>query len=140
MVFRACCACPVSEPAHALAEASSYRETALALGADSPAQLLFATDVEAEGYLYFRVRIFINLRLRNLHAQAEAGSYREIALALGADSPAQLLFATDVEAEAAAATTAGWQVCQWERDCVCAYSPDAESQCQQVPWEIRRCY
>ena len=40
----------------------------------------------------------------------EASSYREIALALGTDSPAQLLFATDVEAEAAAATLAGWQV------------------------------
>ena len=43
-------------------------------------------------------------------AQVEAGSYREIALALGTDSPAELLFATDMEAEAAAATAAGWQV------------------------------
>ncbi|KAK9825411.1 hypothetical protein WJX81_002858 [Elliptochloris bilobata] len=42
--------------------------------------------------------------------KVEAGSYREIGLALGADSPAHLLFATDVEAEAAAAASAGWQV------------------------------
>ena len=65
---------------------------------------------------------FACLVSERVHAQAEASSYREIALALGADSPAQLLFATDVEAEAAAATTAGWQVCQWERESICVYT------------------
>ena len=40
----------------------------------------------------------------------EATSYRNIALSLGADSPADLLFATDNPAEARAAAEAGWQV------------------------------
>uniref|UniRef100_A0A7S3R9P0 Probable bifunctional methylthioribulose-1-phosphate dehydratase/enolase-phosphatase E1 n=1 Tax=Dunaliella tertiolecta TaxID=3047 RepID=A0A7S3R9P0_DUNTE len=36
-------------------------------------------------------------------------SYKDIALSIGADSPSQLLFATDVLAEAEAASAAGWQ-------------------------------
>lgn len=40
----------------------------------------------------------------------EAGSYRNIALSLGVDAPADLLFATDNLAEAQAAAAAGWQV------------------------------
>ncbi|PSC73334.1 putative bifunctional methylthioribulose-1-phosphate dehydratase enolase-phosphatase E1 [Micractinium conductrix] len=42
--------------------------------------------------------------------KVEATSYRNIALSLGADSPADLLFATDNPAEARAAAEAGWQV------------------------------
>jgi methylthioribulose 1-phosphate dehydratase / enolase-phosphatase E1 len=38
----------------------------------------------------------------------EAGSYREIACALGADAPSDILFATDVVDEARAAREAGW--------------------------------
>jgi methionine salvage enolase-phosphatase E1 len=41
--------------------------------------------------------------------QVEARSYREIAAALGVDRPSQILFATDVLAEAAAAAEAGWR-------------------------------
>ena len=48
-------------------------------------------------------------RRASARAQAEAGSYREIALALGVDAPDRVLFATDVEAEAVAAAVAGWQ-------------------------------
>jgi hypothetical protein len=40
----------------------------------------------------------------------EAGSYDNIALSLGTDSPADILFATDNEHEAAVAIAAGWQV------------------------------
>lgn len=40
--------------------------------------------------------------------KVQAGSYKEIALALGVDSPSELLFATDVLAEAQAAKEAGW--------------------------------
>ncbi len=40
--------------------------------------------------------------------KAEPRSYREIALSIGVDSPSQLLFATDVLAEAEAAKEAGW--------------------------------
>jgi methylthioribulose 1-phosphate dehydratase/enolase-phosphatase E1 len=42
--------------------------------------------------------------------KVEAGSYDNIALSLGMDSPADILFATDNEHEAAAAIAAGWQV------------------------------
>jgi hypothetical protein len=42
--------------------------------------------------------------------QVEAGSYDNIALSLGTDSPADILFATDNEHEAEAAIAAGWQV------------------------------
>jgi methionine salvage enolase-phosphatase E1 len=41
-------------------------------------------------------------------AQVEAQSYREIALSLGVDDPSQITFATDVHAEAVAASQAGW--------------------------------
>ena len=41
--------------------------------------------------------------------KGEAGSYREIALSLGVSSPSELLFATDVYAEAVAAREAGWE-------------------------------
>lgn len=41
--------------------------------------------------------------------QVEAQSYDEIALSLGVDAPSQILFATDVYAEAAAASQAGWR-------------------------------
>ncbi|KAG1666539.1 hypothetical protein FOA52_014436 [Chlamydomonas sp. UWO 241] len=41
--------------------------------------------------------------------KSEARSYKEIALSLGCDSPSELLFATDVLAEAEAAKAAGWQ-------------------------------
>ena len=40
----------------------------------------------------------------------EAASYENIALSLGVDSPAQVLFATDNLAEAEAAAVAGWAV------------------------------
>ena len=40
----------------------------------------------------------------------ERRSYREIALALGQDSAADILFATDNIAEAHAAAAAGWRV------------------------------
>lgn len=40
--------------------------------------------------------------------QVHADSYRNIALSIGADA-AQLVFATDVAAEAVAAKAAGWQ-------------------------------
>ena len=40
----------------------------------------------------------------------EAGSYDNIALSLGTDAPADILFATDNEHEAEAAIAAGWQV------------------------------
>ena len=43
-------------------------------------------------------------------SQVEERSYRDIALALGQDSAADILFATDVIAEARAATAAGWRV------------------------------
>lgn len=43
-------------------------------------------------------------------SQVEAGSYDNIALSLGTDAPADILFATDNEHEAEAAITAGWQV------------------------------
>jgi methylthioribulose 1-phosphate dehydratase/enolase-phosphatase E1 len=39
----------------------------------------------------------------------QPGSYKEIALSLGVDSPGDLLFATDVLAEAQAAKAAGWR-------------------------------
>lgn len=42
--------------------------------------------------------------------KTEASSYDEIALALGAAAPSELLFATDVLAEARAAAAAGWRV------------------------------
>jgi hypothetical protein len=42
--------------------------------------------------------------------QVEAGSYRNIALSLGVDSPEEVLFATDNILEAQAAAEAGWQV------------------------------
>lgn len=42
--------------------------------------------------------------------KVDSASYRNIALSLGADSPADLLFATDNLAEAQAAAAAGWQV------------------------------
>lgn len=42
--------------------------------------------------------------------QVEANSYKEIALSIGVDSPAQILFATDNILEGYAAAAAGWQV------------------------------
>ncbi|KXZ48768.1 hypothetical protein GPECTOR_25g352 [Gonium pectorale] len=42
-------------------------------------------------------------------AKQEAASYTNIALSLGVDSPADILFATDVLAEAQAASAAGWR-------------------------------
>jgi methylthioribulose 1-phosphate dehydratase/enolase-phosphatase E1 len=45
----------------------------------------------------------------------EARSYADIALALGVDSPAELLFATDVLGEAQAAAAAGWKAVLVER-------------------------
>jgi methionine salvage enolase-phosphatase E1 len=42
--------------------------------------------------------------------QVEAGSYRNIALSLGVDSPEEVLFATDNILEVQAAAEAGWQV------------------------------
>lgn len=42
--------------------------------------------------------------------KVEAASYRNIALSLGVDSPGEVLFATDVHAEAVAAAAAGWRV------------------------------
>lgn len=39
----------------------------------------------------------------------EAGSYKDICLSLGVDSPADILFATDNILEAQAAAQAGWQ-------------------------------
>jgi methionine salvage enolase-phosphatase E1 len=47
--------------------------------------------------------------------QVEAASYKEIALALGVDSPADILFATDALAEAQAADAAGWRAVLVER-------------------------
>ena len=41
--------------------------------------------------------------------KTESSSYNEIAKALGCDSPSEILFATDVLAEAQAARTAGWE-------------------------------
>lgn len=41
--------------------------------------------------------------------KVESSSYSEIALSLGVDSASDILFATDVVAEAEAAVTAGWQ-------------------------------
>lgn len=43
-------------------------------------------------------------------AKGDARAYENIAAAVGVDSPAQLLFATDVLAEARAAAEAGWRV------------------------------
>ncbi|KAK9830349.1 hypothetical protein WJX72_011208 [[Myrmecia] bisecta] len=43
-------------------------------------------------------------------AKVESASYKNIAASLGVDEPSQVLFATDVVAEADAATAAGWQV------------------------------
>lgn len=48
-------------------------------------------------------------------AKVESSSYRNIALSLGVDSPSELLFATDVLAEAQAAAEAGWQAVLVER-------------------------
>lgn len=42
--------------------------------------------------------------------QLEASSYRDIALTLGVDQPASILFATDSLTEAEAANKAGWTV------------------------------
>ena len=42
--------------------------------------------------------------------QVEERSYHEIALTLGQDSPADILFVTDNIAEARAAASAGWRV------------------------------
>lgn len=42
--------------------------------------------------------------------KVESSSYKNIALSLGVDSPADILFATDNPAEARAAVAAGWQV------------------------------
>lgn len=42
-------------------------------------------------------------------SKVEASSYTEIAQALGTDSPAEILFATDNVKEAVAARQAGWQ-------------------------------
>jgi methylthioribulose 1-phosphate dehydratase / enolase-phosphatase E1 len=39
----------------------------------------------------------------------EAGSYKNIAATLGVDLPSEILFATDVLAEAQAAKEAGWR-------------------------------
>lgn len=47
--------------------------------------------------------------------KVEAGSYREIALSLGVDSPSKVLFATDALAEAVAASAAGMQVVVTDR-------------------------
>jgi methylthioribulose 1-phosphate dehydratase/enolase-phosphatase E1 len=41
--------------------------------------------------------------------KTEPRSYKEIALHLGVDDPAQLLFATDILGEAQAAAAAGWE-------------------------------
>lgn len=41
-------------------------------------------------------------------AQSEKKSYCNIALSLGVDDPSQITFATDIEAEAVAASAAGW--------------------------------
>lgn len=41
--------------------------------------------------------------------QVAAQSYKNIAATLGVDSPSQILFATDVVAEAQAAQEAGWR-------------------------------
>ncbi|PNW88149.1 hypothetical protein CHLRE_01g016528v5 [Chlamydomonas reinhardtii] len=48
-------------------------------------------------------------------AKTEAGSYSNIALSLGVDSPSDILFATDVLAEAQAAAAAGWRAVLVER-------------------------
>jgi len=40
--------------------------------------------------------------------QVEASSYREIGLSLGVDSGEEIMFATDIYAEAVAAKKAGW--------------------------------
>lgn len=42
--------------------------------------------------------------------QVEAASYDNIALSLGVNKPAQIIFATDNIQEAEAASKAGWQV------------------------------
>jgi methylthioribulose 1-phosphate dehydratase/enolase-phosphatase E1 len=47
--------------------------------------------------------------------KVEAGSYRDIALSLGVDSPCRVLFATDSLAEAAAAAAAGMKVAVTDR-------------------------
>jgi methylthioribulose 1-phosphate dehydratase/enolase-phosphatase E1 len=41
--------------------------------------------------------------------KTESTSYKDIALSLGVDEPSQVLFATDILAEAKAAAAAGWQ-------------------------------
>ncbi|GLC57171.1 hypothetical protein PLESTB_001194900 [Pleodorina starrii] len=48
-------------------------------------------------------------------AKVESSSYSNIALSLGTDSPADILFATDSLAEAQAATAAGWRAVLVER-------------------------
>lgn len=48
-------------------------------------------------------------------AKAESASYTNILLSLGVDSAAEVLFATDVLAEAQAAAAAGWQAVLVER-------------------------
>lgn len=42
-------------------------------------------------------------------SQVEAWSYREIALSLGVDASEEIVFATDIYAEAVAAKEAGWK-------------------------------
>ena len=44
-----------------------------------------------------------------LPTQVEASAYENIALSLGVDSPGEVLFATDNQAEAVAAAAAGWR-------------------------------
>ena len=41
--------------------------------------------------------------------KTESASYKDIALSLGVDEPGQVLFATDILAEAQAAAAAGWE-------------------------------
>jgi methionine salvage enolase-phosphatase E1 len=58
----------------------------------------------------------------------EAQSYREIALSLGVDDPAQITFATDVFGEAVAAAQAGWRAVLVTRPGNKPLPADAESQ------------
>lgn len=48
-------------------------------------------------------------------AKVDAASYSNILLSLGVDSPAEVLFATDILSEAQAAKAAGWQAVLVER-------------------------
>ena len=59
--------------------------------------------------IYYPVEVVGSKRQRTLcGAQSEEKSYRNIAMSLGVDDPSQIMFATDIEAEAVAASAAGW--------------------------------